>query len=669
MLHERMNKLGNEPPPQLLDIELPEPFLSPWDKSREAPDTEETSKNQIRREDQDQDPTTNQNELKTRSGRIIHKPEVYDPSPVIACVAYNRPYSPENNQSQELLQPTTIYADEPHPLSMYGAETFGFIAANPDTMHLHEALRQPDKDQFLKAMRKELVEHITRKHWRVVPQKCVPKGRNCLPMVWSMKRKRNPLGEIIKWKARLCAGGHRSKEFVDYWDTYSPVVSWQTIRLIFTLAIINDWHIRSIDFVLAYTQAEAQTDIYLRPPTVPNYFVIPDLPKPLDRVQKVYKLLKNLYGLKDAGRTWNHHLHKGLLARGWKQSKIDECLYMKGDILLILYVDDACLILPSEGRILDKIKSLRSEYDLTDEGPLNDYLGTRFNKRPDGSVELTQPRMIQRILEIVSLHQTETRVKTHDTPAVSVLQTSTEDKPRAQKWHYRSAVGCLSYLQAMVRPDITMAVQQCARYNNAPMRSHEEAVKRICRYLLKTKDRGLILKPDKSKGLECYVDADFAGAWSKHSSHDPKSVHSRTGFCIFYAGCPILWKSKVQSIIALSTTEAEYIALSSALREVIAIIHLLEELTRYNFPIHRATPKFVCRTFEDNQSCIKIATDHRTRPRSKHFALRLHHFRSYIVNKTVIIEHIDTKNQIADLLMKPLPKVQFSHLRRKIMQW
>ena len=179
----------------------------------------------------------------------------------------------------------------------------------------------------------------------------------------------------------------------------------------------------------------------------------------------------------------------------------------------------------------------------------------------------------------------------------------------------------------------------------------------------------MILKPDKSKGLECYIDADFAGAWSKHSSHDPKSVHSRTGFCIFYAGCPILWKSKVQSIIALSTTEAEYIALSSALREVIAIIHLLEELTRYNLPIHRATPKFVCKTFEDNQSCIKIATDHCTRPCSKHFALRLHHFRSYIVNKTVTIEHIDTKNQIADLLTKPLPKVQFSHLRRKIMQW
>ena len=257
----------------------------------------------------------------------------------------------------------------------------------------------------------------------------------------------------------------------------------------------------------------------------------------------------------------------------------------------------------------------------------------------------------------------------HDTPATCVLQTTIDEEPSVQKWHYRSAVGCLFYLQAMVRPDITMPVQHCARFNNSPMKVHEEAVKRICRYLLKTKDKGLILKPDRSRGLECYVDADFAGYWSTYSSHDPLSVHSRTGFCILYAGCPILWKSKIQSIVALSTTEAEYIALSSALREVISIIHLLDELTKHNFPIHSATPKFTCRTFEDNNSCIKIATDHRTRPRSKHFALCLHHFRSHIVNKTITIEHVGTKDQLAGIFTKPLPKHQFCALRKRIMHW
>ena len=342
---------------------------------------------------------------------------------------------------------------------------------------------------------------------------------------------------------------------------------------------------------------------------------------------------------------------------------------MKDRMILILYVDDAYLISPSATDIQAEIDSLKKDFELTDDGPLCDYLGTRFNQKPDGLVELTQLRMIQRALDIVSLNQTDTYVKTHDTPATRVMQSSSDEQPRVQKWHYRSAVGCLSYLQAMVRPDITMAVQQCAWFNNNPARAHKEAVKRICRYLVGTKDKGLILKPDQSRGLECYVDADFAGSWSTQSSHDPLSVHSRTGFCIFYAGCPILWKSKIQSIIALSTTEAEYVALSTALREVINIIHLLDELTKRNFPIHRSTPRFVCRTFEDNKSCIKIATDHRTRARSKYFALRLHHFRSYIVDKTIMIKHIDTKNQLADILTKPLPKDRFCSLRKKIMHW
>jgi hypothetical protein len=139
-----------------------------------------------------------------------------------------------------------------------------------------------------------------------------------------------------------------------------------------------------------------------------------------------------------------------------------------------------------------------------------------------------------------------------------------------------------------------MATQQCARFCNDPKREHEEAVKRICRYLLKTKDMGLILKPDKSKGLECYVDADWAGSWRDHSSNDPLSAHSRTGYVIMYAGCPIIWASKMQEPlkIALSTTEAEYIiALSTSLPEVIAVMNLINELQSNGYPVHRSIPK------------------------------------------------------------------------------
>ena len=139
-----------------------------------------------------------------------------------------------------------------------------------------------------------------------------------------------------------------------------------------------------------------------------------------------------------------------------------------------------------------------------------------------------------------------------------------------------------------------MATHQCARFNNDPHLSHEQAVKRIGRYLLDTRDKGIIYRPDIKRGLECYVDADFAGGW-KYGNHDiPESVFSRTGFVIMYAGCPITWGSNLQQEIALSTTESEYIVLSSAMREVIPFLGIMKEtsglfviLTRDPFfPLH-----------------------------------------------------------------------------------
>ena len=161
------------------------------------------------------------------------------------------------------------------------------VSSDPDTMTLSEALQQPNRHKFIKAMEKELCYHINCKHWKVVQLKSIPIGKHAIPMVWSMKRKRNPLGDIVKWKARLCAGGHRSIESIDYWVTYSPVLSWSTVRLMIVLAILNDWHMESIDFVLAFLQARIETDIYMRQPKVPSGFSIPNLTTFSDRFLNV----------------------------------------------------------------------------------------------------------------------------------------------------------------------------------------------------------------------------------------------------------------------------------------------------------------------------------------------------------------------------------------------
>ena len=137
------------------------------------------------------------------------------------------------------------------------------------------------------------------------------------------------------------------------------------------------------------------------------------------------------------------------------------------------------------------------------------------------------------------------------------------------------------------------------------------------------------------------------------SSHDPQSTRSHTGYIILYAGCPIVWASKMQSLVALSTTEAEYIALSSSLCKVIALMNLMNELTCHGFLLNKATPKVHC-------TGLEVATNHRTRPRTKHLSVRLHHFHSHIMAKTISIQHISTKLQIADLFTKPLARNQFT---------
>jgi hypothetical protein len=226
----------------------------------------------------------------------------------------------------------------------------------------------------------------------------------------------------------------------------------------------------------------------------------------------------------------------------------------------------------------------------------------------------------------------------------------------------------LTYLSMTSRPDIAFAVHQCARFSTCPMRIHELAVRRICRYLQGTKDKGYILKPSSHRNLDCYVDADFAGMWDAESSDEPSSVKSRTGYVITFANCPVLWVSKLQTEIALSTTEAEYIALSQAMRDLIPMRTLLVELTTLTKLTFGET--FTHSTiFEDNKGCVELVVAPKMRPRTKHIAIKYHHFRSHIANGDIKIQWIDTKSQLADIFTKPLAEIAFTSLRTVLLGW
>jgi hypothetical protein len=169
-------------------------------------------------------------------------------------------------------------------------------------------------------------------------------------------------------------------------------------------------------------------------------------------------------------------------------------------------------------------------------------------------------------------------------------------------------------------------------------------------------------------GIECYIDEDFAGGWNITTSADADNIMSRTGFVITYANCPIYWASRLQTEIALSTAKAENIAMSSALREVIPLMTLMKKLPTI-FPVHINKPNFFCKVHEDNESTIKMATSDKFTPRTKHIALKYHHFCSHVKNEHIEISYSPTEDQKADLLTKPLAESAFFRLRHMLIGW
>ena len=385
------------------------------------------------------------------------------------------------------------------------------------------------------------------------------------------------------------------------------------------------------------------------------------------------KLKKNLYGLKQASLNWHKKLKGALLDRDFLESISDPCVFISKDMVVLVYVDDCILISKNEASIDSFVKSMKNgpeNFVFTTEGTMESYLGVNIERLPEkrGFI-LSQPFLIDRIIEAVNFDSATTKGARDNTPCGFPLLNKDEDGPlRKAKWKYRGIIGMLGYLQGTSRPDISMPTHQCARFNNNPKLSHERAVKRIVRYLLDTRDKGIVYKPDITKGLECYVDADFAGGWKDGNHDSPESVLSRTGYVIMYAGCPITWGSKLQTEIALSTTESEYIALSAAMREVIPFLELLKEIASL-FGLLTREPIFKCTVWEDNESCITVAKAPKFTPRTKHIAIKYHHFRRFVSDGTIIIKSIDTTEQLADIFTKPLKEKSFCYLRRQMMGW
>jgi hypothetical protein len=373
-----------------------------------------------------------------------------------------------------------------------------------------------------------------------------------------------------------------------------------------------------VDYTQAFPQAFLDDEVFLK---IPQGWFVKDgtlyqheNPK-FNDTHYFMKLKRNLYGCKQAARNWFLHLTQSLLKLGFHQSATDKCLFLRDDSILVVYVDDCLIFAQHDDTINDLIKALSAAFLLQDKGDVNVFLGVQIRKDAvTKTITLTQPSLIQQILQDVGIHG---QSNGKETPVDSILYDDLDGLDRSDSWNYWSVIGKLNYLANNTRPDISMAIHQCARYSSNPKAIHELAVKRIARYLLVTQTKGIVMHPTADMSLNMSVDADFAGRWHKDYTELRDSVLSRTGSVIQFCGCPVTWASKFQSEIALSTTESKYITLSTATCDLIPLCHILSDIHQSKFISVMVTSKPdsvksptlpPSKIFEDNNACIVLAT-------------------------------------------------------------
>jgi Reverse transcriptase (RNA-dependent DNA polymerase) len=380
-------------------------------------------------------------------------------------------------------------------------------SSDPDILYLNEALAADDRGEFIKAMQREVQAHVENKNWILIKRTQIPDDRKALPAVWAMRRKRDiATRKVTKWKARLNLHGGKQVKGVDFWETYAPVASWSAIRLIMYLAVLRKWETRQLDFVLAFPQAPVEADLYM---DIPDGFEVNGNP-----MEYALKLVNNLYGQKQAGRLWNLHLTKGLKALAFDQGENDLCIFWRKGVILIIYTDDTIVTGEDSAEVQKAIDDIASKFNITSQKKVVDFLGVKIiRNQENGQIAFVQPHLIDSILNDLGLL---TKSNSRQLPAstTNILHRHEESKAHNEKlFHYQSVIGKLNYLKKGTRPHIAFSVHQCARFEANPKKEHTQAVKLIGRYLLGTRDKGIICTPN-NESLLCLADAGFAGDWN-----------------------------------------------------------------------------------------------------------------------------------------------------------
>ncbi|KAG7599299.1 Reverse transcriptase RNA-dependent DNA polymerase [Arabidopsis suecica] len=476
-------------------------------------------------------------------------------------------------------------------------------------------------EKWTKAADEELQAMELNKTWIV---ESLPPGKNVVGCKWVFIIKYNPDGSIERYKAKLVAQGFTQQEGIDFLDTFSPVAKLTSVKLMLGLAAAKGWTLTQMDVSNAFLHGELDEEIFMSLPqgyTPPSHIKLPPNP--------VCRLLKSLYGLKQASRQWYKIFSSVLLGANFIQSPADNTLFVKvisgSFIAVLVYVDDI-MIASNDDVAVENLKTLlRSEFKIKDLGPARFLLGLEISRSSKG-ISVCQRKYAMNLLE--------------DADMGTLLPNPTS---------YRELIGRLQY-RTITRPDITYAVHQLSQFISAPSDIHLQAAHKVLRYIKTNPGQGLMYSVDSEICLNAFSDADWAAC--------KDTRRSITGFFVYLGTSLISWKSKKQAVTSRSSTESEYRSMAQATCEIIWLQQLLKDLH-----VQVTCP---AKLFCDNKSALHISMNPVFHERTKHIEIDCHTVRDQIKSGNLKALHVPTENQHADILTKALHPGPFHHLLRQM---
>ena len=526
---------------------------------------------------------------------------------------------------------------------MWWANVTALIANKPteDPRSFRQAVSGPDGKAWMKSMQLEYDSLVENQCFKVVPR---PNNANVVSSKWIYKTKEEQttdgtLGKRLK--ARPVACGYSQVEGIDYSETYAPVVKLTSIRVLLATVRKLKLKLHQMDFITAFLNGDLEELIYME--QLEGF-------EQGDPQKFVCLLLKSMYGLKQSPRQWYARVDDFFVdTLGMERNPSDECVYMRrqgGNILIIaLYVDDLLIACNEMSVIVETKLELSSRFKMKDLGESKIILGMDIWRDAEGNVlTLSQSRYAQKIIDRFGM-STARGIATPMDPAVDLYV----DSPRTSE-PYQSAIGSLMYLMVGTRPDLAFCVGRLAKFVSCPTELHWECVKRVLRYLIHTKELGLVYGGTKADLTpEVFVDADWAG--------DEEGRVSMSGYVAMMDGAAVAWNARPQEVVALSSAEAEYISMCNGCRETMWLRRLVDGLQvvpRMNGP----TSMFV-----DNQGAISMAHTHAVNRRNKHIDVRYHFNRQAVEDGVVELKYCPTEDMIADMFTKALGRIKLEKFR------